>query len=92
MMYMVCDGHAGPETANFVAANFMRILHTKLPSKLPDFSKTKGACILTLCARVCVCVCVCVCVRACVRACVRVCVYVRVFVYAVSPDGPTVAL
>ena len=31
-------------------------------------------------------------VRACVRACVRVCVYVRVFVYAVSPDGPTVAL
>lgn len=38
LMYMVCDGHSGVEAANFVASNFLRILNTKLPSKLPNFS------------------------------------------------------
>lgn len=44
MMYMVCDGHSGVEAANFVASNFLRILNTKLPAKLPNFSQPRGAC------------------------------------------------
>lgn len=42
MMYMVCDGHSGVEAANFVTSNFLRILNTKLPAKMPNFSNTKG--------------------------------------------------
>ena len=42
MMYMVCDGHSGVEAANFVATNFLRILNTKLPNKLPNFTAIKG--------------------------------------------------
>lgn len=42
MMYMVCDGHSGVEAANFVASNFLRILNTKLPSKLPNFNAPRG--------------------------------------------------
>lgn len=38
LMYMVCDGHTGVEAANFVATNFLRILNSKLPNKLPNFA------------------------------------------------------
>lgn len=43
MLYMVCDGHAGFEASNFVAANFVRTLDAFLPSKAPDMSNPKGA-------------------------------------------------
>jgi serine/threonine protein phosphatase PrpC len=43
LMYMVCDGHCGPEAANFVSANFLPTLNAKLPSKLPNFNNAAGA-------------------------------------------------
>lgn len=42
MLYMVCDGHSGSEAANYVAANFVRILNSFLPSKAPNMANTKG--------------------------------------------------
>ncbi|GFR48931.1 hypothetical protein Agub_g10936 [Astrephomene gubernaculifera] len=41
MLYMVCDGHSGAEAANYVAANFVRILNTFLPPKAPSMSSPK---------------------------------------------------
>ncbi len=39
-MYMVCDGHIGAAAAEFVAANMLRILS----SKLPIFSLLRSEC------------------------------------------------
>ncbi|GIL52954.1 hypothetical protein Vafri_8690 [Volvox africanus] len=41
MLYMVCDGHSGSEAANYVAANFVRILNTNLPAKVPSMASPK---------------------------------------------------
>lgn len=35
-LYMVCDGHSGSDAANFVAANFLRVLNAKLPARPPS--------------------------------------------------------
>jgi serine/threonine protein phosphatase PrpC len=43
LMYMVCDGHCGPEAANFVSAHFLPTLNAKLPAKLPNFNNAAGA-------------------------------------------------
>lgn len=41
MLYMVCDGHSGSEAATYVAANFLRILNSKLPTKMPSVASPK---------------------------------------------------
>ncbi|GLC33563.1 hypothetical protein PLESTB_000088500 [Pleodorina starrii] len=41
MLYMVCDGHSGSEAANYVAANFVRILNSYLPAKAPNMANVK---------------------------------------------------
>ncbi|PNW77853.1 hypothetical protein CHLRE_10g454450v5 [Chlamydomonas reinhardtii] len=41
MLYMVCDGHSGSEAANYVAANFVRILNSFLPPKPPNMASPK---------------------------------------------------
>ncbi|GIL83304.1 hypothetical protein Vretimale_11336 [Volvox reticuliferus] len=41
MLYMVCDGHSGSEAANYVAANFVRILNAHLPAKAPNTTNPK---------------------------------------------------
>lgn len=43
MLYMVCDGHSGSEASTYVAANFLRILNSKLPTKMPSVASPKGA-------------------------------------------------
>lgn len=43
MLYMVCDGHSGVEAANYVAANFLRVLNTRLPARPPPINSPKGA-------------------------------------------------
>lgn len=42
MLYMICDGHSGVEAANFVAANFLRILNSRLPPRPPPIHSAKG--------------------------------------------------
>ena len=46
MLYMVCDGHAGREAAQFVSQHFLNTLLPLLPHKQPDFNKAKGMCTL----------------------------------------------
>ncbi|GFH13236.1 PPM-type phosphatase domain-containing protein, partial [Haematococcus lacustris] len=41
-LFMVCDGHSGPEAATFVASHFLSFLSTRLPGSLPDFNSSNG--------------------------------------------------
>ena len=41
-LFMICDGHSGVDAANFVSTHFIRLLNSKLPNKLPNFSQFKG--------------------------------------------------
>ncbi|KAJ9519451.1 hypothetical protein QJQ45_023188 [Haematococcus lacustris] len=47
-LFMVCDGHSGPEAATFVASHFLSFVSTRLPGSLPDFNSSNGKLLLLL--------------------------------------------
>lgn len=51
MLYMLCDGHLGPEAADFVCMHLLSLIAPHVPPADPDAMSPKGVKSVDMCSR-----------------------------------------